>query len=234
MSDDVTRRRFLSTAGIGVAASAALAHPVPAGAEGERPIKIVGLACSLRHGKTTAASVHVALEAARGVAPEGVVTELIDLAELHIPAGPAAGIPLEPGQDDDFPEIAAKLSDAAVAGIIVGTPVYFGNMSSLCKALLERFIVFRRDNFRLANRVAGVLAVGGARHGGQELTLRSVQAALFAQQMIVVGDGPPTAHWGGALWNFAEDDISQDEMGLQTAKNLGRRVVEVALATRQG
>jgi hypothetical protein len=51
--------------------------------------------------------------------------------------------------------------------------------------------------------------------------------------MIIVGDGRPTAHSGATLWNFAKDDIAQDEMGLETAKNLGRRVAEVALAIRR-
>jgi hypothetical protein len=47
--------------------------------------------------------------------------------------------------------------------------------------------------------------------------------------MLVVGDGRPTAHTGATLWNSGKDDISEDEFGLSTAKNLGRRVAEVAL-----
>jgi hypothetical protein len=50
--------------------------------------------------------------------------------------------------------------------------------------------------------------------------------------MIFVGDGRPTAHWGAALWNHWEGDISKDEEGVATAKNLGRRVAEVALMLR--
>jgi hypothetical protein len=46
--------------------------------------------------------------------------------------------------------------------------------------------------------------------------------------MLLVGDGRPTAHRGATLWN-SKDDISGDEFGLSTAKNLGRRVAEVAL-----
>lgn len=231
MTDDLSRRGFLRTAGAGVAASAAVAGYSSASTEGK--IKIVAISCSLRKGKTTTASLRCCLEAAEAVAPDRIETELIDLGGRRIPAGPAAGIPLEPGEQDDFPEIAAKLSDPKVAGIIVGTPVYFGNMSSLCKAFLERCIVFRKG-FALANRVAGVLAVGGSRNGGQELTVKSVQSSLFAQEMILVGDGQPTAHSGATMWNFAKDDIGQDEMGMATAKNLGRRVAEVALAVRRG
>ena len=139
----------------------------------------------------------------------------------------AAGVPLPPDQKDDFLPLEPKLADPAVRGIIVGSPVYFGDMTSLCKAFLERLMVFKKT-MALSNRVGGALAVAGARNGGQEHTLRSIQAALFSQEMVVVGDGRPTCHYGATLWNNAKDDIMQDAAGIATAKNLGRRVAEVA------
>ncbi len=198
-----------------------------------RPIKILGICCSLRKGKTTAAALGICLEAVKAAGGR-IEVELIELAGLKIPAQVAAGIDLAPGERDDFPGLLAKLSEPALAGIILGTPVYFGNMSSLCKAFLERCIVFHKSKL-WANKVGGVLAVGGGRNGGQELTIRSVQVALMSQQMIVVGDAPPTGHWGGTLWSGnpavnsgAAPDIARDEAGAATAKNLGRRVAEIA------
>jgi multimeric flavodoxin WrbA len=91
-----------------------------------------------------------------------------------------------------------------------------------------------RGTFALANKVVGALAVGNGRNGGQELTIDGVLAAMLAQEMIVVGDGRPTAHRGATLWNNGKDDISGDEFGLSTAKNLGRRVAEVALRLAAG
>ena len=122
-----------------------------------------------------------------------------------------------------------KLSDPQVGGIIIGTPVYFANMSYLCKAFLDRCNVFRKNKFALANKIAGVAAVGGCRNGGQELTIRSVQAALMSQQMIVVGDAPPTAHFGATVCSGGLEDVTQDEFGMTTARNLGKRVAEMAL-----
>ena len=153
-------------------------------------------------------------------------TELIDLGGLAIPGEVAAGIPLREGQQDDFPEIEAKLREPGVAGIIIGTPVYFSNMSSLCKSFLDRWMVFRR-NFDLRNKIGGALAVGAARNGGQELTLQTIHATMLCQDMIVVSDGRPTARLGGILVNSG-DDVSGDETGLATARGLGRRVAEVA------
>ena len=228
MADDLARRAFLGVAGAAVAAGVAAqagAAEAPAQAKG---VKIIGISGSPRKGKTTAAALQVCLDAAKQVSPS-IEVELIELAGMSIPGAVAAGVPLAAGQEDDFPKLVPKLTDPKVAGIIVGSPVYFGSMSSLCKAFLDRWVAFRRSNFALSNKVAGALAVGGMRNGGQELTVQAIQAALLAQEMILVGDGRPTAHRGATLWNKANDDISDDEIGIATAKNLGRRVAEVAL-----
>lgn len=56
----------------------------------------------------------------------------------------------------------------------------------------------------------------------------------MCQEMVVVGDGRPTCHYGATVWNSGKDDISQDEFGMSTVKNLGRRVAEVALRMAAG
>ena len=215
------------------AGTAVAADPGPAKLP-PRPIKVLGICCSPRKGKTTAAAMRICLDAVKA-ADARIEVELIELAGLKIPGEVAAGVALEPGERDDFPALAPKLSDPAVAGIILGTPVYFGNMSYLCKALLDRWVVFHKDK-TLANKVAGVLAVGGGRNCGLELTIRSVQVALMAQQMIVVGDAPPTGHWGGTVWggnpavtSGPSPDVDRDEPGIATVKNLGRRVAEIVM-----
>jgi multimeric flavodoxin WrbA len=221
-----SRRRFLgvlgaSTAG-GLAASRAWSQAPAAG----KPLKLVGVACSPRKGKTTAAAVRTALAAAKEAYPE-LEVELIDLAGLKIPGEVAAGVPLEPGQGDDFPQLALKLADPTVAGIIVGTPVYMGSMSALCKAFLDRCITFRKT-WALRDKVVGAIAVGGSRQGGQDTTVLALLAALMRQDVIVVGDGKPVSHPGATLQSD-KDSIDADEGGRASAQGLGRRVAEVAL-----
>jgi len=225
MPEDVSRRGFLRTVGAAVAAGAVAGSAAQAGEvpPGGRKIRVLGLACSPRKGKTTAAAVRVALDAAAKVSPE-IEAELIELAGLNIPVFDPVNL-----DQGDFAALAPRLSDPAVGGLIIGTPVYFSGMSSLCKAFIDQCMVFRRNNFALKNKVGGVVAVGGVRNGGQELAIESVQAALMCQEMIVVGDGSPTAHTGATVLNDGQDDISGDEFGLSTARNLGRRVAEVAL-----
>ena len=223
-----------SAAVLGSAATIAAAPSEAEHAAQPRPIKILGICCSPRKGKSTAAALSICLDAVAAIDGR-IEVELIELAGWKIPGEVAAGISLAAGERNDFPGLVPKLSSPSVAGIIIGTPVYFGNMSSLCKAFLDRCIVFHKDKM-LANKVGGVLAVGGARNGGLELTIRSVQVAMMSQQMIVVGDAPPTGHWGGTVWggNPAVNtgptpDIARDVEGIATVKNLGRRVAEMAL-----
>jgi multimeric flavodoxin WrbA len=228
MDSSISRRGFVGALGMGAAAGMpGLAAGQIGGEKGM--IKIVGVACSPRKGKTTAQGISICLEAAKAVDPQRIDTELIDLADLDIPAYVVAKVPLKPGHRDDFPEVAAKLADPKVAGIVVGSPVYYGNMTALCKAFLDRCGLFRAKQFALSGRVGAALAVGGVRNGGQELVLQTIANVLMCHEMIIVGDGRPTAHWGATLWNDGTDDISKDEFGVATAKNLGRRVAEVAL-----
>jgi multimeric flavodoxin WrbA len=238
MPSDFTRRGFLGGAGsaamLGAGSALAAAADAAESAGTVKSLRILGVCCSPRKGKTTTTALGVCLEAAKAVDPR-IEVELIELAGLRIPGEVAAGIALEPGERDDFPALSPKLIEPNVAAIIFGTPVYFGNMSFLCKAFLDRCIVFSKEKL-LTNKVAGVLAVGGGRNCGLELTLRSVQVTLMSQQMIVVGDAPPTGHWGGTVWAGNPEvtagnapDVTRDKSGMDTVKNLGRRVAEMAL-----
>lgn len=232
MEKDQTRREFLTAAGVAVAvgtvgyAQAAEAKPdaAPNAAQpADSPIKILAVCCSPRPGKSTAAALKESLEGAKEAGPR-VQVELVELAGLAIDGGPAVGLPLAPGQKDDFPAVAAKLTDPSVRGIIIGTPVYFSSMSYLCKAFMDRWMAFRK-NLALADKVAGVLACGGNRNGGQEVTIRSVQDSLFCHDMIVVGAARPTSRFGAVVWAKGGDKDSANN-----ARNLGLRVAKVALA----
>lgn len=193
--------------------------------------KVVGVCCSPRKGKTTRYALDSCFSAIKDAYPE-VDTELIDLAEMKVGGCLSLGHctnKLECSQDDDFEKVIPILSDPALGGMIVATPVYLGSMSSQCKAFLDRCVMFRRNGFLFRDKVGGVIAVGGMRNGGQTATIQAVHAIMLVQDMILVGDGKPGAHFGGTMWSACPDGIENDNVGLKTVQSLGRRVAELAL-----
>ena len=227
----MNRRGFLST---GLAAAAlASAEAAPGGPASGKQVRIVGVSCSPRKGKTTATSVKVALDEAKKVGPR-IQTELVDLGGLEI-AGSLGGTTSADAQQpkDDFDlMVLPRLRDPVPDGLIIGSPSYFRTMSALCKAFLERLAVLRSPKLLLADKPVGVLAVGAYRNGGQELVIEQIQAALLCHEVMVVGGKPP-AHQGATLWNAYKDDITKDEFGIESAKKLGIRVAEAALRLAQ-
>jgi len=215
MNKQITRRKFLGAAG---AAALASAVGSTATAADNKPVKILGIACSPRKGMTTAKAVQTALDAAKAVNPR-IEVELIDLGGLNI-AGHSAKPPA-----DDFDAILPKLKDPAFGGLIIGSPSYFRGISSLCKAFIERCAPLREPR-TLADKPVGVVALGSFRNGGQELVIEQIQTAMLCFGMIPVGGNSP-AYQGATVLSTKDD--SGDELGLDTAKKLGARVAEVAL-----
>ncbi|MHC4750830.1 MAG: flavodoxin family protein, partial [Planctomycetota bacterium] len=125
----MNRRKFIAkTLVAGTAVSIASA---PANASDTKPVKILGISCSPREGKTTATAIKAALDAARQV-DSRINVELIDLGSLDISAWFGTTKATEAKQiTDDFDLILPKLRDPNVSGCIIGSPVYFRSMSAL-------------------------------------------------------------------------------------------------------
>jgi multimeric flavodoxin WrbA len=219
MQENVTRRNFLATAGIAAVAATSVST-FAAESAGGKPLKILGVSCSPRKGMTTAKAVQAALDAAKAVDPR-IQTELIDLGGLSI----APWSPQPP--EDDMKNLLPKFEDPALGGLIIGSPAYFRSLSGLAKCFLERLAPLREPKMVLAEKPFGVVAVGAFRNGGQEMTIEQIQAILLCYGMIPVGGHAPA--FQGATLLSANDSIAQDELGLKTAAQLGRRVAEAAL-----
>lgn len=131
---------------------------------------------------------------------------------------------------DDMSELLRLLTEAD--GIIIGSPTYFANVSSHISLMMERTLPIRRQGFKLRNKVGGAIAVGGSRNGGQESVIRTIQNFFTVHGMVVVGDDVPTAHFGGIGIGRTLGDASKDDTGLETARNLGKHLVEVVLSMK--
>jgi len=194
-------------------------------------MKIIGINCSPRKGQTTQKSLEVCLKAIHNESDD-IETDIIELADFDIRGCLGCGYckkQLKCKQEDDFNSLIPVLSNEKVAGIIIATPVYLGTMTSQCKAFLDRTVVLARNGSLLHNKIGGVLAVGGVRNGGQELTIQAVQAAMFCHDMVCVGGGTKAAHFGAAVVSNEQQGIEYDEIGLETARDIGRRVAGLAI-----
>jgi len=193
-------------------------------------MRIMGVCASPRRGRTSYLALQAALQAAQEAAP-GISVESVELAGQKLQGCLACGKCLKQivcAQDDCMNELLPKLADRELGGIIISSPVYFGGMSSQAKAFLDRCVPLRRNGFLLRDKVGGAIAVGGFRNGGQSIALQQIHAAMLVQDMIVVGDGQPTAHFGGSGYSGGQGGMAQDEFGLATAAGVGKRVAEVA------
>lgn len=100
-----------------------------------------------------------------------VQTDILRLADYDI----KPGVTSDEGDGDAWPEIRGKILAADI--LVVGTPIWLGQPSSVCKRALERMDAFLEetdDNGRMVSygKVAAVAVVGnedGAHHVSAEL-----------------------------------------------------------------
>lgn len=133
-------------------------------------MKIIAIVGSPRSAGNTSYLIDEALgEASKG----GIETEKILLGDYRV--GPCLGhenCASFPAcrQEDDAPWILEKFREAE--GIILGSPVYYYNMTAQMKAFVDRNYFFFRHDTRLNAQCAGLVVVAGG--GGIDQTVRAL------------------------------------------------------------
>ncbi|HUT69745.1 MAG TPA: NAD(P)H-dependent oxidoreductase [Desulfatiglandales bacterium] len=106
------------------------------------------------------------------------------------------------------------------AGVIAGSPVYFGVMAADLKRVFDEFVGVRK---KMEGKVGAAFATSGDATGGKETTMMSIMQALLIYGMVVVGDPmSATGHYGVACVG------APDQKTTENAIKLGRRVAELA------
>jgi multimeric flavodoxin WrbA len=156
---------------------------------------------------------------------EGIQTELVQLAKEHLQGCGACYrcFKEKDGQcsidTDPVNEYIAKM--AAADGILLGSPVYFADVTANAKALIERCGMVARANGDLYQRKVGA-AVVAVRRGGAIHAFNSLNHFFTIGQMIVVGS---------SYWNIGigrePGAVSSDDEGVKTMQRLGQNMAWV-------
>lgn len=210
---------------------------------GSHALKVLGISGSPREA-ATGILVRAALLGAAAI--EGTATEYVSLAGRRIEACNGCAPCNAAGHcliDDDMQPMYGKL--LAADAIILGSPVYYGAPSALCKAFMERVQGLGITEKKLRLKVGGAIATGGSRNGGQESTLAAIHLWYHILDMLPVGITAPVSQ-SGVTGNagYDEDDIHADVVPLkltgqsvkatQIAWMYGRKIATVARIVRAG
>ena len=105
------------------------------------------------------------------------------------------------------------------AGIIAGSPVYFGVMAAQLKQIFDDFVGLRR---KMEGKIGAAFATGGHHTGGKETTMFSIIQCMMIYGMIIVGDPmDASGHYGVGCVGAPDESAGSDGF------KLGARVARV-------
>jgi len=206
------------------------------------PTKLLGLNCSPRDGNNSGLLLEESFRRLDAAYPGEVVHEIVHLRDLHIEPCKACNvcgqtkegrfIPCVRAREDEVDVVLEKMVEAD--GLLVATPVYFGLPSDLFSKFIMRTRVLRHQDFRLANRPVGIMAIAGRRSGGAETAIISSWLPFVRNGCLVVGNGDATCQFGAYGWAGGRGDIMTDEWGLVQGFQTAERVMTIAKLVRAG
>ncbi|MGI2034292.1 flavodoxin family protein [Rhizobium panacihumi] len=165
---------------------------------------------------------------AEAMAKDRVDTETIRLADFNI----KPGVTSDEGEGDDWPSIRQKILDANI--LILGTPVWLGQPSSVSKRALERMDAFLEETDEQGRmvsygRVAAVAVVGN--EDGTHHVSAEIYQALNDVGFTIAPNA--VAYWVGEAMGYTNFvDLEKVPEAVTTAVNmLARNTVHLAKLT---
>lgn len=156
------------------------------------------------------------------LAKEGIETELINIGAEEF-GGCQACYSCKKRADftckitrDGFNDLFAKCMQAD--GIILGSPVYVGGMTSQLKAFIDRACLVNKYNNEPLKRKLGAAVVAVRRNGALE-TFNAINNFFTLSQMIVVG----ASYWNQGIGRD-KGEVLNDEEGIRTMINLAQNM----------
>jgi multimeric flavodoxin WrbA len=182
-------------------------------------MKVVGINASPRKDGNTAIIIRAVFEE---LEKEGIETELIQFAGQPIQGCTGCRVCSETQDnkcsldDDAFNEYMQKMIDAD--GIVLGSPVYFTDVTAEMKALIDRAGMVSLSNGGLLKHKAGA-AVMAVRRGGATHAFDTMNHFLHYMQMFLVG----ASYWN-MVYGREIGEVENDEEGIRNMKVIGENM----------
>ena len=119
-------------------------------------------------------------------------------------------------EGDPLNELVAKMADAD--GILLGSPVYYTDVTSEMKGFLDRAGLVSGANGGLFRRKAGA-AVLAVRRGGATHAFDTLNHWLHMMQTYLVG----ASYWNMG-YGMKPGDVAEDQEGMENMRVLGRNM----------
>lgn len=189
-------------------------------------LKAVVLNCSLKGSKETSNTQALIDEAVKVFDKKGVETKVFRLADYNIPVGISDDL----GEGDEWPAIFKEIKAAQI--LIIGTPIWLGEKSSIATKTIERLyggssLENEAGQAIYYNKVGGVIVTGNE-DGGKNAS-RSVIYGLSHIGFTI----PPNvdAYWVGEAGpgpSFIEAEGTKNDFSMNSARTLGYNLVHFA------
>ncbi len=128
-------------------------------------------------------------------------------------------------QDDDINAIYQKMVEAD--GIVLGSPVYFGNVSSRMQMLIERTGYIARGNGNpFKGKVGAPVAV--ARRAGTTFVYAALNYFFGIAEMPIC----TSSYWNMAIGR-TPGEVTKDEEGIKTMETLGKNMGDMLLKLKK-
>jgi multimeric flavodoxin WrbA len=179
-------------------------------------MKILGLSFSPRKQGNTEILLGEALQGAKH---DGAEVDLYSISDKDIKPCDGCRACNETGEchiKDDMQSLYDKLLGAD--GILFGTPIYFYSMTAQAKTVIDRTIALNRPEKSLANKVGGVVVVGGSMgviDAVKDLYFYMVTRQMLPANFVAAYAGP-------------KGDVKKLEQCMKATWELGRQMVQIA------
>ncbi|GAB6273350.1 MAG: flavodoxin family protein [Peptococcaceae bacterium] len=200
-------------------------------------MRVIAINGSHRKGKNTAIMLQWVLDE---IATANIETELIELTDYKVTPCKACNFCLRETdckiKNDDMMVIAEKMFKAD--GIVLGSPVYFTNVTGLMKVFIDRTRWMHMCRNMLSDKIGAVVTNAGLRNGGQEIVLNILTRFLMAHGLHIVDSRNPeegiynigatgTVFQGLSQENHVinwKKSIREDDLAFKECKELGRNL----------